>query len=175
MPTSFINQWVEMTQASFNTLKQMSESNVASISPLQKGFTSADTAELFKVYANSAQQLSEININALSTVFRNQMNFMSLGVSDAATQELSELSVNFIKQLIQQQTQFTGEFSELFATYLADLQKAKGVAELKTLQIDLFSKIEKKLREHMQSSLEFVNSAKTSTSAWSEKHLIPSK
>lgn len=175
MPTNFINQWVEMTQASFNSLKQMSESNVAGLSSLQKGFTPADTAELFKVYANSAQQLSEINTNTLTTVFRNQLNFLNLEVSNAATQELSELSSGFIKTLIQQQTQFTTEFSELFATYLADLQKTKGVSELKTLQIDLFSKIEQKLREHTQSSLEFLNSAKTSTTAWSEKHLTASK
>jgi len=171
MSNNFVNQWVEMTQASFNTLKQMSESNVASIASFQKGFTSADTAELLKAYTNSAQQLSEINTTTLTALFRSQLGFLDLGISTAATQELTELSSNFIKELIQQQTQFTSEFAELFTTYLADLQKTKGVAELKTLQIDLFGKIEQKLREHTKTSLDFLNSAKTSTTAWSEKHL----
>jgi hypothetical protein len=150
----------------------MSESNAASLSSFQKGFSSADTAELLKAYASSAQQLSEINTSTLTSLFRSQLNFLNLGVSTAATQELTDLSSGFIRELIQQQTQFTSEFTELFATYLADLQKTKGVSELKTLQIDLFSKIEQKLRDHTKTSLDFLNSAKTSTTAWSEKHLM---
>jgi len=175
MSDNFINQWVEMTQASFNTLKQMNESNVASIASFQKGFSNTDTTELLKAYANSTQQLSEINTSTLTTLFRNQLNFLNLGVSTAATQELTDLSSDFIRELIQQQTQFTGEFTELFATYLADLQKTKGVSELKTLQIDLFTKIEQKMRDHTKTGLDFLNSAKTSTTAWSEKHLTTPK
>lgn len=171
MSTNFINQWVEMTQASFDTLKQMSESNISSLTALRSGLTPADTSELLKTYTNSAQKLSEINTTALTTLFRSQLNFINLGVSTTASQELTELSSNFIKELVQQQTQFNGEFTELFSGYLSELQKAKGIAELKTLQLGLFSKIEQKLTDHTKFSLELLNTAKESTTAWSEKHL----
>lgn len=171
MSTNFINQWVEMTQASFDTLKQMSESNMAGLTTLRGGMSPADTSELLKTYTNSAQKLSEINTTALATLFRSQLNFLNLGVSTTASQELSELSSNFIKELVQQQTQFSGEFTELFAGYLTELQKAKGIVELKTLQMDLFGKIEQKLKDHTKFSLELLNTAKESTTAWSEKHL----
>lgn len=171
MSTNFINQWVEMTQASFDTLKQMSESNIASLTTLRSGLTPADTSELLKTYTNSAQKLSEINTTALATLFRSQLNFLNLGVSTTASQELTELSSNFIKELVQQQTQFSGEFTELFANYLSELQQAKGVNELKTLQLDLFNKIERKLKDHTKSGLELLSTAKESTTAWSEKHL----
>lgn len=161
-----------MGQASLNILKQMSESNTTNFSStLQQQFSSSDLATLLKASLDSNQQLGDINVAIFNNLFHTQLKLLNLGVSSTAIQELTDTNTTFINRFIQKQMAMVSDFTTMFTTYLSDLQKTQGMNEIALLQMSFLNDLEQKLKDCTNDLGQLLLSAKTATTAWTEKTL----
>ncbi len=171
MSNPFINQWVELSQASLKKFQELSDANLTNLSAAKQPFSNADFAEVLKASIAANKQLTEISTTTFMKLFHNQLSMMNLGNSTTAAQEVTEISSSLIGQFVQQQTQFVTEMTSAFSSYVADLQRANGLTELTGVQTNLLNALQQQLQNNASANMELLNSAKVATQAWTEKAL----
>jgi hypothetical protein len=171
MSNAFINQWVELSQASLNKFKELSDASIANLGTAKQPFSSADFAEVLKTSIAANKQLTEISTTTFMKLFHSQLSMLNLGNSTSAAQEVTEISSSLVGQFVQQQTQFVTEMTAAFSTYVTDLQRANGLTELTGIQTNLLNTLQQQLQNNAGANMELLNSAKVATQAWTEKTL----
>lgn len=172
MPNNLVKQWVEMGQASLRVLKQVSESDTSNFGDaLQQQFGSSDVATVLKAALDSSRQLGDINVAIFTSLFHNQLKLLNLGVAGTAMQELTEANTTFVNSFVQKQMKMVNDFTAMFATYLSDLQKTQGMNDIALLQTGFLNDLEQKLKDNANDLGQLLLSAKTASTAWTERTL----
>jgi hypothetical protein len=172
MSNALITQWVEMGQASLSVLKQMSESGATGFgNTLQQGFDRSDMAVMMKAFVNANQQLGDMTAAVLTNLFYSQLKLMNPGEAGTALQELTDANTSFVKSFVEKQMTATNDFTAMFAGFLSDLQKTRSADEITLLQTDFFNKVEQKMKDSSNDMGQLLLSAKTATTAWTERTL----
>jgi hypothetical protein len=80
---------------------------------------------------------------------------------------MNKLTQNFM----QQQAGLFTDCSQVFNTYLADLQKVHTVEEMSSLQLDLYNNLEAKVKSNSSHHIDLLSTLKAEMNAWAEKNL----
>jgi hypothetical protein len=172
MPNTLMKQWVEMGQASLNAFKQMSESDPAGVTTaVQQQLSTSDLALMLKGLLDATKQVGDLTTGAFTTLFYNQLKLLNLAGSAAALNDLSTTNTSFVNSFVQQQTALVNDFTGMFTTYLADLQKTRDLNDVALLQGDFFNRLEQKWKDSSNELGQLLLSAKTASTAWTERAL----
>lgn len=172
MATPFFKQWLDMGQASLENLRKLTETNTANINDaLNYQMTNADLTQLVKASIQSTQQLTEINSAAFQNLFRNQLSAMQTNIAAPAMQEWADMMTKSTQKFMQQQATLFTECSQVFNTYLADLQKVHTVEEVNSLQFELYNHLEEKVKNNSNQHIDLLSKMKASMTEWAEKNL----
>jgi hypothetical protein len=176
MATPFFKQWLDMGQASLDNLKKLTETNAANLNDtLHYQMTNADLTQLIKASIQSTQQLNEINNAAFHNLFRNQLNTMQTNLSAPAMQEWADMVTKLTQKFMQQQAALFTDCSQVFNSYLADLQKIHTVEEMNTLQLELYHNLEEKVKQNSSQHIDLFSKMKLSMNEWVERNLSQSE
>lgn len=172
MSSNLVQQWVDMGQASLNALKAMSESNSSAIgNAMHQQFNTADAATLLKALLDANKQLVDMNAAAVTGLLHNQLKLLKLGGSTTAIQDLTTTNTAFVNGFVEKQMAMVTEFTGMYSAYLTDLQGTQTLDDIAQVQSDFFEKLERKVKDNAQGVGQLLLSAKTATTAWTERTL----
>jgi hypothetical protein len=169
---TLVQQWVEMGQTSLNALKQLSESNAATLgNALDLQFNGSDLATMLQALLDSNKQLGDLNSAMFTGLFYRQLKTLDLGGAAAALQDLTSTNTAFVNGLVQKQMSMASDFTGMLAGYLTDLQNTRSLDDIALLQTAFFNNLEQKIKDNGNDIGQLLLSAKTAATAWTERAL----
>jgi hypothetical protein len=171
MASTFIEQWLEFSQASLNKFKELSDTNVSNMGSLKQPLSNADFAALLKNTMVANKRLGDITNSTFMKLLHNQLALANLGGTGEALNSLMETSNGLLTQFVEMQVSFTTEVTSEYASFLSSLQQATTTTELLTVQTSFVEKLQASLKQNASNNLEFLGKVNTSSRAWTESVL----
>jgi hypothetical protein len=163
--TNFIN-------ASFESWKQITESNIASAKtwfapPLAAG----DWAEVGRASLSLAHGWTDLSKRIIDESLQPCVVAFSPNGYIAAAKELTEISATALEKLSRSQVEAMNGYLDELAQFAASLQKVKAVDDFFTTQVDFVIQLQQQAKASALANVQILNSARSALAAWSEKSL----
>lgn len=172
MGNEMIKNSAEFISASIESLKHITESNIATakswfVAPYGVG----EWAAFGKNSLSLANGWGEINNRVLDEWLQSQLNTFSVDAYVPALKELSAITASAMESLYRSQVETMNAYLDELGKFSGNLKKVKGVDDLLTAQVGLLTALQQQAKDGALASFEILNSTKNGITAWTEKSL----
>lgn len=172
MANEIIKDSTNFITASFESLKQITESNIANA---KSWFTSplavSDWAEVGKRSLSVANGWTDLGKRIIDESIKPCILAFSPDAFVTAVKELNEITTAATENLRRSQVDAMNGYLDEFVQFSADLKKVNGADDLLATQMDFVVQLQQQAKDSTLASLQIFNSMKSALAAWTEKSL----
>ncbi|MGH8647195.1 MAG: phasin family protein [Gammaproteobacteria bacterium] len=172
MPTETIKNSTNFINASLESLRQVTESNIASVKTwFASPFAVSDWAEAGKNSLSFAHSWADLSNRIIDESIQPCIGFFRPDSYVPAVKELSEITTAAMENLSRSQVDAINTYLDELVQFSADLKKVKGADELFATQMHFVIQLQQQAKDSALASFQILNSTKSAIAAWSEKSL----
>jgi len=172
MPTEMIKNSTNFINASLESLKQVTESNIASAKTwFAPPFAVRDWAEVGKNSLSFAHSWADLSNRLIDESIQPCIGFFSPDTYVTAVKELSEITTAARENLSRSQVDAMNAYLDELVQFSANLKKVKGADDLFATQMHFVIQLQQQVKDNALASFQVLNSTKSAIAAWSEKSL----
>lgn len=170
MATEMIKDPADFINASLESLKQITESNIASA---KTWFTPpvTDWAEVGKSSLSLAYSWADFGKRIIDESLQPCLLVFSPDSYVTAVKELTEITTAAMEDLSRSQVDTANAYLDGLAQFAADLKNVKGADDLFATQMHFLIQLQQQAKDSALASFQVLNSTKSALAAWSEKSL----
>ncbi|MGH6634843.1 MAG: phasin family protein [Gammaproteobacteria bacterium] len=172
MANEIIKDSADFINASFASLKQITESNIASAKTwFTPPFAVSDWAQAGKNSLSFGHSWADLGKRIIDESLQPGMLAFSPDSYVATVKELTEITTAAMEDLSRSQVDTMNAYLDDLAQFAADLKKVKGADDLFATQMHFLIQLQQQAKDSALSSFQIFNSTKSALAAWSEKSL----
>ncbi len=170
MATETIRNSTRFINASLESLKQITESNIASAKIwFTPPFMVSDWAEVGKSSLSFAHSWDDLGKRIIDESLIPCIRVFSADTYVTSLKELTEITTAAMEDLSRSQVETMNAYQDEFVQFAANLKKVKGTDDLFATQMHLAIELQQRAKDSALASFQILNSTKSALAAWSEK------
>lgn len=172
MANEIIKDSADFINASLESLKQITESNIASAKTwFTPPFAVSDWAEVSKSSLSFAHSWADLGKRIIDESLQPGILAFSPDTYVTGVKELTEITAAAMESLSRRQVDTANAYLDDLAQFAADLKKVKGADDLFATQMHFLIQLQQLAKDNALASFQILNSTKSALAAWSEKSL----
>ncbi|HLC16111.1 MAG TPA: phasin family protein [Thermodesulfovibrionia bacterium] len=170
MQNDLLKQWTDSTQTAIASFKKLTDENMATLDSWMQGFWRIqDFAEFTKSSMKSAKDVEKINTSSLNTFLQQQLGKLNVKASATAMKDLGSIISDSMNRLMENQMKLLNGYMESSAQHMETLKQAKSVNDVISVQMNLFSEFQGKIKDNMIHLMLILEGIKTAVVYWIER------
>lgn len=172
MATEMIKNSTDFINASLESLKQITESNIASAKTwVTPPFAVSDWAQVGKTSLSFAHSWADLNKRIFDESLQPCLSAFSPESYVTAAKELTEITTAAVESLSRSQADTINGYLDGLVQFGANLKKVRGGGDLFATQMDFGIQLQQQAKDSTLASFQILNSTRSAIAAWSEKSL----
>ncbi|MGH8616043.1 MAG: phasin family protein [Gammaproteobacteria bacterium] len=172
MATEMKKDSTDFINATLESLKQITESNIASAKTwFAPPFAVSDWAQVGKSSLSFAHSWADLSKRIFDESLIPCLRVSSPESCVTALKELSEITTTAVESLSRSQVDTMNANLDELAQFAANLKKVEGADDLFAAQMQFLIQLQQQAKDSALASFQILNSTKSAIAAWSEKSL----
>ncbi len=170
MATEMTKDSTHFINASLESLKQITESNIATAKTwFAPPFMVGDWAAVGKSSLSFANSWGDLGKRIIDESLIPCIRVFSADTYVTSLKELTEITTAAMENLSRSQVDTMNAYQDEFVQFAANLRKVKGADDLFATQMHLAIELQQRAKDSALASFQILNSTKSAIAAWSEK------
>jgi len=166
MANDLLKQWMELTQSSMDSFKELTENNTNALKGMLGQSSNAGFSEMTKASMEMMKQFNEMYTTTLNNVFQHQFNSLDA----EAIKSLNEINMRTMNDFMQKHMELVNAYVDISNKQVEALKQANDLKDVINVHVTMYTEVHENLKDKSAELFKLSDTFKSALSDWTEKN-----